>query len=404
MLTSKIALRYLFSKKTHHAVNIISAVSIAGVAVATMAIVVVLSVFNGFSDLSQQQLSKTNPDLLVSPASGKMIVNADSLTKVIASLNGVAAAVPTIEERAMLISQNSQMPVVMKAVGEGYCQVLNLEDLIIDGIYVDKVGTNDAMQISVGVANRTGLRPGLTSIADLYVPRRQGRINPANPTAAFRNSELTISGVLQTDQADVDIDRIVVPLSVARRLLDYSSEASSIEVSLSEDVDPKDIANNIAKALGSNFKIEDRYMQQEESFRMIEIEKWVTFMMLVFILIIASFNIVSTLSLLVAEKRGDMSTFRALGASKPFVRNIFIWQGFLITVFGGMIGVATGIALSLLQEHLGLIKLSGDPSTLTIDVYPVAVKFSDIIAVMAAIIVVSAITSQITRIFTKHIK
>lgn len=404
MLTSKIALRYLFSKKTHHAVNIISAVSIAGVAVATMAIVVVLSVFNGFSDLSQQQLSKTNPDLLVSPASGKMIVNADSLTKVIASLNGVAAAVPTIEERAMLISQNSQMPVVMKAVGEGYCQVLNLENLIIDGIYVDKVGTNDAMQISVGVANRTGLRPGLTSIADLYVPRRQGRINPANPTAAFRNSELTISGVLQTDQADVDIDRIVVPLSVARRLLDYSSEASSIEVSLSEDAGPKDIANNIAKALGSNFKIEDRYMQQEESFRMIEIEKWVTFMMLVFILIIASFNIVSTLSLLVAEKRGDMSTFRALGASKPFVRNIFIWQGFLITVFGGMIGVATGIALSLLQEHFGLIKLSGDPSTLTIDVYPVAVKFSDIIAVMAAIIVVSAITSQITRIFTKHIK
>lgn len=404
MLTFKIALRYLFSKKSHHVVNIISAVSIAGVAVATMAIVVVLSVFNGFTGLSQQQLSKTDPDLLVSPAAGKIIVNADSLAEAITSLNGVIAAVPTIEERAMLISRHSQMPVIMKAVGDGYCRVLNLEEIMIDGIYVDKVDTNNAMQISVGVANRTGLRPGLTSIAELYVPRRQGRINPANPAAAFRNAELTISGVLQSDQADVDIDRVIVPLSVARRLLDYGSEASAIEISVAEDFEAKDLADKINKAIGDGFKIEDRYMQQEESFRMIEIEKWVTFMMLVFILIIASFNIVSTLSLLVAEKRGDMSTFRALGASKTFIKNVFIWQGFLITMLGGLIGIVTGIVLSLLQEHFGLIKLSGDPSTLTIDVYPVAVEFTDIIVVLAAILIVAAITSQITRIFTKNIK
>lgn len=404
MLTFRIALRYLFSNKSHHAVNIISAVSIAGVAVATMAIVVVLSVFNGFTGLSQQQLSKTDPDLKVSATSGKVMANADSVAEIISGFKGVEAAVPTIEERAMLVSSHSQMPVVMKAVGEGYCHVLNIEDIMIDGIYVDKVDSCDAIQISVGVANRTGLRPGLMTFADLYIPRRQGRINPANPAAAFRNASLIVSGVSQSDQAEVDNDRVTVPLAVARRMLDYEHEASAVEVAVKEGFSVKDISGEIERALGQGFKIEDRYMQQEESFRMIEIEKWVTFMMLVFILIIASFNIVSTLSLLVAEKRSDMSTFRAIGASKVFVKNIFIWQGFLITVFGGMIGVVTGIILSLLQEHFGLIKLSGDPATLTIDVYPVAVEFTDIVVVMAAILVIAAITSQITRVFTKYIK
>ena len=145
-------------------------------------------------------------------------------------------------------------------------------------------------------------------------------------------------------------------------------------------------------------------MQQEESYRMIEIEKWVTFMMLVFILVIASFNIISTMSLLVAEKRGDMSTLRALGASRQMVRRIFVAQGFLVTVIGGAAGIVVGIVLSLLQEHFGLIKLQGDPSALTIDAYPVAVEVVDILVVALAVLIVAAVTSQITRLFTKNIE
>lgn len=402
MLTLRIAFRYLFSKKTHNAVNIISAVSICGVAVATMAIVVVLSVFNGFTRLSQDQLSKIDPDLLIIPRDGKVIGNADSIAAHLMTMPYVSAASPMIKERAMLISAHGQMPVIMQAIGEEYSKVVDMDELMIDGVYVNRVDTNDAVQLSVGVANQTGLRPGLLSIADIYVPRRRGRINPANPAASFRKASLTVSGVMQTNQGDTDKDHVIVPLSTARRLLDYDKEASAIGVSLTDGTSIADALSKMCDLLGGNYKVQDRYMQQEESFRMIKIEKWVTFMMLVFILLIASFNIVSTLSLLVAEKRDDMATFRALGASKRFVRNIFICQGFLITVSGGVAGTAAGIILSLMQEHLGLIKLSGDPANLTIDVYPVAVELTDIIAVMSAVVVIAAVTSQITRLFTKR--
>lgn len=404
MLTTRIALRYLFSKKSHHAVNIISAISVCGVAVATAAIVVVLSVFNGFTRLSQLQLSNVDADLKLTPLEGKFVTGVDSLVSAIASLDGVKSAAAVIEERAMLVGRHCQQPVVIKAVGDDYEQVVDLGAIIIDGVYTPSVDSCDAMQISVGVANRTGLRPSLTTVADLYVPRRQGRINPANPAASFRSAALIVSGVFEADNPEADNDRVVVPLDVAQRLLDCDDAATAIEVSFADAASADAVTSAVTALCGRSFKIEDRYMQQEESYRMIEIEKWVTFMMLVFILVIASFNIISTMSLLVAEKRGDMSTLRALGASRQMVRRIFVAQGFLVTVIGGAAGIVVGIVLSLLQEHFGLIKLQGDPSALTIDAYPVAVELVDILVVALAVLIVAAVTSQITRLFTKNIE
>lgn len=404
MLTTRIALRYLFSKKSHHAVNIISAISVCGVAVATAAIVVVLSVFNGFTRLSQLQLSNVDADLKLTPLEGKFVTGVDSLVSAIASLDGVKSAAAVIEERAMLVGRHCQQPVVIKAVGDDYEQVVDLGAIIIDGVYTPSVDSCDAMQISVGVANRTGLRPSLTTAADLYVPRRQGRINPANPAASFRSAGLIVSGVFEADNPEADNDRVVVPLDVAQRLLDCDDAATAIEVSFADAASADAVTSAVIALCGRRFKIEDRYMQQEESYRMIEIEKWVTFMMLVFILVIASFNIISTMSLLVAEKRGDMSTLRALGASRQMVRRIFVAQGFLVTVIGGAAGIVVGIVLSLLQEHFGLIKLQGDPSALTIDAYPVAVEVVDILVVALAVLIVAAVTSQITRLFTKNIE
>ncbi len=404
MLTLRIALRYLFAKKSHRAVNVISAISTAGVAVATMAIMIVLSVFNGFTELSERNLSNVDPDLQLQPVRGKVFAGADSLATAISGVSGVSSASPVIEERAMLISGHAQLPVVFKAVADNYSDVLSIDSLIIDGVYLNAVDTTDCTQISVGVANRTGLRPGYGVMADIYVPRREGRINPANPLAAFISRPVMISAVFQTDRAEIDNDRVIIPLSLARQLLDYDTEASAIDISVDQGADVSEVAARISDMAGDSFVVLDRRMQQEEAFRMIEIEKWVTFMMLIFILLIASFNILSTLSLMVVEKRGDSEIFRALGATSSFVRSIFIRQGFMITVFGGFAGIALGIVLSLLQEHFGLIKLAGDPAALTIQVYPVAVSSADILVVALAVLAVAWLTSQITMLFTRNIK
>lgn len=404
MLSLRIALRYLFSKKSHRAVNIISSIAIAGVAVATTAIVVVLSVFNGFSRLSEEHMSRIDPDIMIAATAGKSFGAADSLARAISAVADVMAASAVIEEKAMLVSDQACIPVEFKAVGDSYDSVVDLDGVIIDGAYMNSFDTMACMQLSVGVANRTGLRPGVATVAELYVPRRTGRINPANPASSLRSSRMMVTGVLQVDQSDVDNDRIVIPLSEARRMLDYSDEATAIEVSLRPGADAAGVTAEIGRIAGDGFKVLDRHMQQADAFRMIRIEKWVTFMMLVFILLIASFNIISTMSLLIIEKRSDSSILRALGASLGAVRNIFAAQGFLITLTGGTAGIAAGIALSLIQEHLGVIKLAGDPAALTIDVYPVALAWGDIAVVAAAVICVGALTSATTRLFTKNIR
>ena len=404
MLSLRIALRYLFSKKSHRAVNIISSIAIAGVAVATTAIVVVLSVFNGFSRLSEEHMSRIDPDIMIAATAGKSFGAADSLARAISAVADVMAASAVIEEKAMLVSDQARIPVEFKAVGDSYDSVVDLDGVIIDGAYMNSFDTMACMQLSVGVANRTGLRPGVATVAELYVPRRTGRINPANPASSLRSSRMMVTGVLQVDQSDVDNDRIVIPLSEARRMLDYSDEATAIEVSLRPGADAAGVTAEIGRIAGDGFKVLDRHMQQADAFRMIRIEKWVTFMMLVFILLIASFNIISTMSLLIIEKRSDSSILRALGASLGAVRNIFAAQGFLIPLTGGTAGIAAGIALSLIQEHLGVIKLAGDPAALTIDVYPVALAWGDIAVVAAAVICVGALTSATTRLFTKNIR
>lgn len=403
MLAFRIALRYLFSKKSHNAVNVISAISLAGVAVASMAIMIVLSVFNGFTELSASHLSKIDPDLKVVPATGKTIADGDSAAAVIMTVSGVAAAMPSVEERGLIVAGNSQMPVIFKGVGDNYRDVIAVDSIVIDGVYTESVDTAGAMQIAVGVANRTGLRPSLLSVADVYVPRREGRINPANPMAAFRGTRLTVTGVTQIDQADLDNDRIIIPLDRARQLLDYDREATAIEVRLAPGASAAEVSQAIVATLGGSVRVLTRSVQQGSAMKMIAIEKWVTFLMLCFILIIASFNIISTLSLLVIEKRDDMKTLRALGAARSQIRSIFRYEGLLITIAGGTAGIILGLLLSLAQQHLGFIKLNGDPTTLTISTYPVAVSGLDVLAVFGAIVVIALLTSSLTTIFTRKI-
>lgn len=407
MLSLKIALRYLLAKKSHNAVNVISVISIAGVAVATMAIVVVLSVFNGFHDLAAGHLSKIDPQLMAVPEQGKVFISADSLASGLESLPEIAHAMPSLTERGLLMAEREQMPVIFKGIDfDKYQNIGEIEEVLVDGVFAPSGITDSvpAMEVAVGPAVKLRMRPSVYPVARLYVPRRLGRINPANPAASYRSMDFAVSGVFQVNQPEYDAEYLLIPLDRARELLDYnSSEASALEISLHPGVDESRGAAAIQDFLGDGFSVRTRLQQQEDAFRMISIEKWVTFLMMVFILAIASFNIISTLSLLVIEKRDNMITLRSLGAQPGMLRGIFVAEGWLITAVGGIAGSIAGVTLSLLQEHFGFIKLSGDPSALTIDTYPVHVETSDVLLVIVAVLVLGALIGQISRIFTRNI-
>ena len=406
MLALNIARRYLLSRKSHSAVNIICGVAIGGVSVAIMAIVVVLSVFNGFASLAEKQMGLFDADLRVEPAAGKTIAGADSLASRVAAMPQVAAAVPVIDERALAVSPSAQMPVRLKGVGAAFADVTDMDSIIVDGAYaVDSVYGYGPAHLSVGVAGYMGLSPRVGNIVGVYVPRRVGLIYPANPATAFRGDSLAVRSVWQTQRPDYDGDRIIVPLATARRLLDYENgEASAVEIRLAAGADPDAEAARLSAALGDSVRVLTRARQNADSFRMIAVEKWLTFLLLVCILAVASFNIVSTLSLLVIEKRDNMATLRALGASRAMTRRVFMWQGALIALCGGLLGSLLGVALSLGQQHFGWVRLNAEADALTIQVYPVEVHASDLLVVAAVVAVGAVASALVTLLFTKDLE
>lgn len=400
MFAFPVAWRYLFSRKSHNAVNVISIVSMLGVAVATIAIVCVLSVFNGFSDLAKGRMSKTDPQLKIMPLRGKVIASADSLAYRLERLDEVAAALPVVEEHALAMFGGVQMAVNINGVPSGYGQVTDMQSMVIDGGYFTSETDVPVATLSVGTAVRLKSYPGTESLISIYVPKRRGRINTANPMASFRADSLFIGGVYRTEDSDRDAQSVIIPIEMARRLLDYDSgEATAIAVAGAEGVGDDELAAAVREYAGEGLIIKNRLEQEAESFKMIAVEKWITFVMLAFIFIIASFNVVSTLSMLIIEKRSNMATMRAMGASRETIRNIFMWEGWLISTVGGVAGIIIGVALCLAQQIGGFIKLSGDPSQLAIESYPVRVAPGDLLIVMGLVVVVGFVVGWLTSRF-----
>lgn len=357
-----------------------------GVAVATAAIVCVLSVFNGFASLNSDRLNQVNPDLLLLPAKGKTVENAQALADKIAGLPEVAAAIPTIREQALAMFANRQMPVTVLGLQPAHHATTDIGRLTIDGEYMPSSSYEKTVALSVGVAARIGARPGSEFPLALYAPRRTGRISMANPMAGFVSDSLLVTAVYEVQQNDFDTQTIVVPFAVAQKLFDYTTQASSIYIALNPGVSPDKGATAVRKKIaGSVYRILTAAQQEEVSFRMIEIEKWITFAMLAFILVIACFNVISTLSMIIIEKNDNMATLRALGAPPRAIRNVFVCEGWLITLIGGIGGLLLGIALVLAQQYGEFIRLAADPATLTITVYPVKLKLSDLAVVFTLI-------------------
>ena len=400
-LTAAIAWRYLRKEKVKGAVGTISTVSVCAMAVATAAIICVLSVFNGFRDIISGRLDSLTPDVMISPTQGKVFKDADTLASRLGRIPSIAVATPTLSDNALIITDGHEMPVTIKGIKPGaYSQATSIKSLIDEhfGTYFNPASeADDESVVSIGVAARMKISDGEKIL--IFTPKREGRVNMANPAASFISDSLKVRGIYRSDQQEFDENGILAPISMVRRLLQYDTEASAIEIKTREGYEPSKVADDLRKELGDKFIVKDRYQQQALNFKMVKIEKWVSFMLLGFILVIASFNCLSSLSMLVIQKEDALSTFSSLGMSRKQISSIFGWESLYVTLAGGVTGVILGVILTLLQQNFGLIKIAGDPTATTISVYPVKLMWTDILVTLVPILIIGGITALITMRF-----
>lgn len=397
-LAIKIATRYLRSKKAHNAVNIISIISTCGVVVTTAALICVLSVFNGFKGLIMGRLAMLDPEIAISVTQGKAMADADSVIAVAQSVEGVKQAVSVVEDNALAIFADYQMPVRLRGVPDGYDRINGIDSVMVDGEFKLRDEVSRYGVIGVGPALKLHARPGLLRMVQLYAPQRQGRVNMANPMDAFRNDSVFVSGVFQMQQNGYDADLIYVPIDMARELFDYTTEATRIELSLDSTASEAAVMQQLEQRLGPAYTVQNRLMQQATAYRLVNVEKWVTFLLLAFIMIIATFNVISTLSLLIIEKDESIRTFRSLGATNKLITQIFVAEGWLIALVGAVSGVALGLALCLCQQQFGWLKMQGDESMMVVRAYPVQVEWADVAVVFALVAAIGLLTSLVTSL------
>ena len=388
-----IARRYLFSKKSHNAINIISGISVCGVALATLALVCTLSVFNGFHDLISGFFTHFDPDLKVETIKGKTFEPDSTTLAAIRALPGVEIVSLTLEDNAMAKYKGQQTMVTIKGVDDDFQALTHIEEILYGNpefkLY-DAVADYGILGVQLMYILGTGFDP--YDPVEVYAPRRGAKVNLSNPMASFRREPLYLPGtVLNINDARYASSYIVTSLDYARRLFDLDAEVSAIEVGLSPKANTAQVKQRIVSIMGDGYTVKNRYEQQAATFKVVEIEKFVTYLFLCFILMVACFNIISSVSMLILDKQANADTLRSLGATDSFVARIFIYEGNLIALLGAMIGLVLGVALCLLQQEFGLIPLGGD-GQFVVDVYPVRVKFVDLILVLVSVVAVSAIS------------
>jgi len=387
-----IARRYLFSKKSHNAINVISFISVCGIAIATMAMVCVLSVFNGFGGIVEGMFNAFDPDLKITVKEGKVFDWHTTKFSKALEIKGVRTVSESLEENALFVFEGRQVPVLVKGVSEDFKLMAGMEKLIVDGSFKLREDVVDYATLGAGLAVTLGARPGFINPIEIYSPKRNVRVNLANPTAAFTSGYAQIGGVFSLNSPEYDEQMAIIPIELARTLFDYENEVTSLEVNLLPNTQVKRIKREIEHILGDDFLVEDRFEQQKESYRMLQIEKWVTFLILAFILLIAVFNVVGSLSMLIVEKLEDIRSLRNMGASDRMISRIFLYEGWLITFIGIVAGIVTGLILCLLQQHFGLLRLSDIPGAYIIDAYPVIVQPADILVVFTVVGAIGLLT------------
>ena len=387
-----IATRYLFSKKKHNAINIVSLVSVLGVATAVAALVCVLSVYNGFQQLLGSLYSRIDPQIKIKVVEGKTFTLDNRSFQDIRKDPRVAIFCEVLEENALLQYKNAQTSATIKGVSDNYNKLTQIDDLMVSGNFTLTDQNFRYAAIGAGLSGILGTGGSYVEPITINAPRRIGSINMANPAGSFTTLDVLICGSFEINQGEYDNRLAIVPLSLARELFEYTNQVSSIEIKLKKGTDAQRCKKDFAKRLGPNFQVLTLDEQKADVYRINRIEKWMTFLILSFILLIALFNVIGSLSMLILEKKDDAKTLGRLGANQKTIRRIFQTEGWLIALIGALLGLFLGSALCLLQQHFGLLKLGGG-GNFVVDAYPVRLMLKDILLVFATVIVVSIPTT-----------
>lgn len=401
MLTLKIAARYLFSRKSHKAINAITIVAACGIGLIAAALICVLSVYNGFEGVMGTLTSRIDPQLRIEAAQGKAFSDDEATLRLISEHPGVEHVSRTLEETILIINNERQVPARVKGVDDHYAQVTEICNLL---LYGDTLLLEDGLQsytaLGVGLSLQVACKPGFLRPLQFLCPKREGKLNLANAEEAYIQQEIFCSALFAVRQADYDDNLCLVSLETARRLTGDSCRLTAYEIRLLPDANLQQIQQSLQQQL-PGFRVLNQQEQQADAYRIVSIEKWITYLLVVFILIIASFNIIGALSMLIIDKRDEIRTLRNLGATPAFVRRVFLWVGWLVTGLGGLIGIVAGIILCLLQQEFGLIPLGDGTSMFVIDSYPVELRLPDVFWSLIAISLIGILLSIFIINFTK---
>jgi len=384
-LSLYIAKRYLFAKKSRNAINVISAVSVAGVAVGTMALIIILSVFNGLETMVSKIFNTFDPDIKITAAEGKTFIADSSRLKLLANVEGLSCYSLCLEENALLKYDDRQYIATIKGVDDNYGMVTNIDSAMWEGEFIlnDDKGRSFAIP-GLGVAVNLGMRINFVQQLSIIVPRKNASTN-LDPENALKRQYVFPSGIFEVEK-EYDSKYVYLPIDFVRNLTETYEGTSSIEIKFKENADNKSVQKRITEIFGNGFVVKNQYEQQEIFYKVMRSERLAIFFILTLILIIASFNIIGSLTMLIIEKERDIEILKSLGADNSLIQKIFIFEGWLISIIGAMAGIFLGFVICWLQQTFGLVKLQSE--SLIMDAYPVVMKLKDFIIVPGTVLLI----------------
>lgn len=385
-----IARRYLFSKKSTHVINIISGISVVGVAVATMALVVTLSVFNGFHDLVASLLTSFDPQIEIVPTKGKTAPADDPILTKIRNLPQVDVATESVEDQAMAIYKGRQAMIKVKGVEDNFSELSHINDILYgDGEFSLHAANLQFGVVGIRLADNLGMTADWDGQLKIYAPKREGQLDLMNPTEGFVEDSVISPGVVfSVKQARYDRDYVLTSIAFARNLFGQQGMLSQLEIRLKPGSDLDAVKAEMQKIAGSKYRVLDRMEQQADTFKIMKIEKFIAYIFLTFILAVACFNIIGSLSMLIIDKKNDVVTLRNMGASDKQIIRIFLFEGRMISAIGAILGILVGLLLCWLQQVYGLVSLGRSSGSFIVDAYPVSVHPEDIIIIFITVLAV----------------
>lgn len=386
-----IARRYVFSKKSTNAINVISAISVVGVAVGTMALVIVLSVFNGFHDLVASFFTNFDPQIELVPTQGKTAPADDPLLDQIRKMPEVGVHTDVLEDQGLAVYGDRQQMVTVMGVDDNFTQLTNIGDILYgDGEFSLQAANLFYAIPGIRLAQDMGLGARFEGYLKLYAPVRRGQITElADPSEGFVVDSLISPGVVfAVNQAKYDRDHIICSIGFARRLFDQDGMLSSLQIRLKPGSDLAAVKKQMREIVGSKYRVLDRFEQQSDTFNIMQIEKVLAYVFLTFILMVACFNIISSLSMLIIDKKADAATLRNLGATDRQIRSIFLFEGRIISAIGAVVGILLGLLLCWLQQEFGLVHMGDSAGSFVVNAYPVSVHYDDVAIVFVTVLLI----------------